>query len=176
MNPRDPLPPEEDGCFTEMTAFLTGERLSHPGCAHPLLAEVALLISEQLSESRRHELLDRVPDVIGTIARSPVVTAVLLDELVRHRSTGQGREIVIGAWNRAREHASAGRLRRAWLSRQDRHLVRRGVPELLVPLTQGVARNRGQSGLIALMDDVLCAYRLAVASWCTTDSSAAKFE
>lgn len=181
--------PAEGGCFMEVVALLAGEPWSdRPACTHPLVAETARLVNDQLSDARRNELLTRVPDVIDTDAAGPVITSALLDELVRRG--GRGAELAETARRRAREPASAGalplsrlplaqlplarlhlaRLHRAWLRRRDRRLVRRGMPELLVPLTQAVAREGGDRALIALLDGLIDAYWRAVGSRPSTAS------
>lgn len=176
--------PAEGGCFMEVVALLAGEPWSdRPACTHPLLAETARLVNDQLSDARRNELLTRVPDVIDTDTAGPVITSALLEELVRRGS--RGAELAETARRRAREPASAGALplsrlplarlhrawlRRAWLRRRDRRLVRRGMPELLVPLTQAVAREGGDRALIALLDGLIDAYWRAVGSRPSTAS------
>lgn len=154
--------PREGGCFMEITALLAGERFSdHPGCTHPLLAEVARQVNDRLDDSRRRELLTRAPAVIGTAERDPALTSALLERVLQHRSTGRGSDAAVRARSRAREYESAGALRRAVLRAQDRRFLRRELPELLVPLIQHLARTGGDRALTELVDALIDICRAA---------------
>jgi hypothetical protein len=53
-------------CFMEMASFLAGERWSdHPACTHPLLAEIARLVNDCVTDQLRPRLLPMIPSVIG---------------------------------------------------------------------------------------------------------------
>ncbi|MEP7036291.1 MAG: hypothetical protein ABI662_04350 [Dermatophilaceae bacterium] len=53
-------------CFMEMASFLAGERWSdHPSCTHPLLAGLARLVNDTVSDARRPQLIPLIPSVIG---------------------------------------------------------------------------------------------------------------
>jgi hypothetical protein len=58
--------PRKGACFMEMASFLAGERWSdHPSCTHPLLASLARLVNDTLSDAERPRLLTLIPDVVG---------------------------------------------------------------------------------------------------------------
>ncbi|MGN6780620.1 MAG: hypothetical protein ACTHJH_03890 [Marmoricola sp.] len=64
--------PERGACFMEMASWLAGEPWSdHPGCTHPVLAELARRINDTVDDTHRHELVPLIPDVIGTATTSP---------------------------------------------------------------------------------------------------------
>ncbi|WP_270888700.1 hypothetical protein [Pedococcus sp. 5OH_020] len=53
-------------CFMEMASFLAGERWSdHPTCTHPLLASLARLVNDSLSDDDRPRIAGFIPDVVG---------------------------------------------------------------------------------------------------------------
>jgi hypothetical protein len=53
-------------CFMEMASFLAGERWSdHPACTHPLLAELARLVNDGVTDRLRPALIPLIPSVIG---------------------------------------------------------------------------------------------------------------
>lgn len=50
----------------EMASFLAGERWSdHPRCTHPLLAELARLVNDTVTDRLRPQLIPMIPSVIG---------------------------------------------------------------------------------------------------------------
>ncbi|HET7474942.1 MAG TPA: hypothetical protein VFJ97_02840 [Dermatophilaceae bacterium] len=50
----------------EMASFLAGERWSdHPACTHPLLAELARMVTDYSGDVDRQQLAPLIPDVIG---------------------------------------------------------------------------------------------------------------
>ncbi|TDE09642.1 hypothetical protein [Jiangella asiatica] len=56
-------------CFMEFASYLAGERWSdHPSCTHPLLAAVARLVNDAVSDDYRPQLAPLVPRVIGVDA------------------------------------------------------------------------------------------------------------
>jgi hypothetical protein len=58
--------PRRGACFMEMTSFLAGERWSdHPACTHPLLARLARLVNDTVSDPSRTHLTPLIPSVIG---------------------------------------------------------------------------------------------------------------
>src|SRR5664279_1834173 len=53
-------------CFMEMASFRAGERWSdHPVCTHPLLAEMARLVNDCVTDQLRPQLIPMIPSVIG---------------------------------------------------------------------------------------------------------------
>ncbi len=58
--------PRQGACFMEMVSFLAGQRWSdHPGCTHPLLAEMARLVNDDVTDQLRPQLVPMIPSVIG---------------------------------------------------------------------------------------------------------------
>jgi hypothetical protein len=50
----------------EMASFLAGERWSdHPACTHPLLAHLARLVNDSVTDEWRPQLVPLIPSVIG---------------------------------------------------------------------------------------------------------------
>ena len=87
MTPRVPAPesmpvlsrgkhrnPRRGACFMEMASYLAGERWSdHPACTHPLLADLARLINDSVSDQARSQLVPMIPSVIGVTSDDPRV-------------------------------------------------------------------------------------------------------
>jgi hypothetical protein len=74
--------PKRGACFMEFASFLAGERWSdHPSCTHPLLAHLARLVNDNLSDGDRQQLVTLIPTVVGrrgdehTWLRLPVAVA-----------------------------------------------------------------------------------------------------
>ena len=58
--------PRRGACFMEMASFLAGERWSdHPACTHPLLADLARLVNDSVTDRLRPRLVPLIPSVIG---------------------------------------------------------------------------------------------------------------
>ena len=58
--------PRRGACFMEMASFLAGERWSdHPACTHPLLAHLARLVNDSVTDSARAQLIPLIPSVVG---------------------------------------------------------------------------------------------------------------
>jgi hypothetical protein len=58
--------PRRGACFMEMASFLAGERWSdHPACTHPLLAGLARLVNDSVTDGVRPQLIPLIPSVIG---------------------------------------------------------------------------------------------------------------
>jgi hypothetical protein len=65
-------------CFMEMASFLAGERWSdHPTCTHPLLADLARLVNDVLSDRWRPQLVPLIPSVIGLTSEDLHVDAAI---------------------------------------------------------------------------------------------------
>lgn len=132
--------PEAGGCFMEVASVLAGERWSdHPRCTHPLLAEAARLVNDQVGDESRQRLVRWIPEAIGTNRRHPVITAELVRALARHGLAVRPDDAGLHwADHRARRRAarweSGGRWRRRWLRATDywfRTHERVRVPALL---------------------------------------------
>jgi hypothetical protein len=58
--------PRNGACAMEYASYLAGEKWSdHPGCTHPLLAELARQVNDFTSDETRQSLVELVPDLIG---------------------------------------------------------------------------------------------------------------
>lgn len=58
--------PRKGACFMEFASYLAGERWSdHPSCTHPLLAHLARLVNDHMSDAGRRRLTGLVPSVVG---------------------------------------------------------------------------------------------------------------
>lgn len=58
--------PRRGACFMEMASFLAGERWSdHPACTHPLLAQLARLVNDAVTDTERSRLAPLIPSVVG---------------------------------------------------------------------------------------------------------------
>ncbi len=89
--------PADGGCFMEFASYLAGERWSdHPSCTHPLLASLARLVNDAVSDHRRPALAPLVPQVVGLdhddvafdalVARRCAVTALPLAPAEQQRA------------------------------------------------------------------------------------------
>jgi hypothetical protein len=62
----------------EFASYLGGERWSDsPPCTHPLLASLARLVNDRVSDDTRQSLLSLVPDVIGLTSKDLRVDVVI---------------------------------------------------------------------------------------------------
>ena len=58
--------PRSGACFMEMASVLAGEKWSdQPHCTHPLLAGLARLVNDSISDTGRRGLLQHIPSVVG---------------------------------------------------------------------------------------------------------------
>ena len=58
--------PRRGACFMEFASYLAGESWSdHPACTHPLLAYLARLVNDHMSDAGRRRLIGLVPSVVG---------------------------------------------------------------------------------------------------------------
>lgn len=70
--------PRRGACFMEMASFLAGERWSdHPACTHPLLAHLARLVNDVVSDPLRSRLVPLIPSVIGLASDDVRVDATI---------------------------------------------------------------------------------------------------
>ncbi len=70
--------PTDGGCFMEFASWLAGERWSdHPACTHPLLASLARLVNDAISDAGRPRLVPLVPAVVGLDDDDPRLDAVI---------------------------------------------------------------------------------------------------
>jgi len=77
------LGPQEGACFMEYASVLAGEPFSdQPRCTHPLLAELARMVNDSVSDAGRQRLLPLVPSVIGRTTPDPRAAARLVEALV----------------------------------------------------------------------------------------------
>ncbi|GAB3075213.1 hypothetical protein [Pedococcus soli] len=74
--------PRKGACFMEMASYLAGERWSdHPECTHPLLASLARLVNDSLTDHDRPRIVGLIPDVVGITG-----TALELDVAIAVRA------------------------------------------------------------------------------------------
>jgi hypothetical protein len=58
--------PRRGACFMEFASYLAGERWSdHPQCTDPVLATLARIVNDAVSDQRRAELVIHIPRVVG---------------------------------------------------------------------------------------------------------------
>jgi len=70
--------PRKGACFMEMASYLAGEKWSdHPKCTHPLLASMARLVNDALSDEERPGIATLVPDVVGLVAEDLEIDVAL---------------------------------------------------------------------------------------------------
>lgn len=70
--------PRRGACFMEMASFLAGERWSdHPACTHPLLAHLARLVNDSVTDPLRSRLIPLIPSVIGLASDDVRVDATI---------------------------------------------------------------------------------------------------
>ncbi|MFC8504567.1 hypothetical protein ACFUC1_19600 [Pedococcus sp. NPDC057267] len=70
--------PRKGACFMEMASFLAGEKWSdHPRCTHPLLASMARLVNDALSDEERRRIAMLVPDVVGLVGEDLAIDVSL---------------------------------------------------------------------------------------------------
>lgn len=62
----------------EYASWLAGERWSdHPPCTHPLLAGVARLVNDHISDAARSRLVGMIPQVVGLNGDDPMVDVMI---------------------------------------------------------------------------------------------------
>lgn len=62
----------------EYASWLAGERWSdHPPCTHPLLAGVARLVNDHISDAARSRLVGMIPQVVGLNGDDPMVDVTI---------------------------------------------------------------------------------------------------
>ena len=58
--------PRSGACFMEMASVLAGEKWTdQPQCTHPLLAGLARLVNDSISDTGRRGLVEHIPSVVG---------------------------------------------------------------------------------------------------------------
>ncbi|ADG88820.1 hypothetical protein TBS_11230 [Thermobispora bispora] len=68
--------PAKGACFMELASYLAGERWSdHPSCTHPLLAGLARMVNDLISDEARPGLAVLIPSVIGLVGDDPRLDA-----------------------------------------------------------------------------------------------------
>lgn len=69
----------EGACIMEYVSVLAGERFSdHPKCVLPVLASVARIVNDRISDAGRARLAPLAPDFIGTASGDPRVAHAIL--------------------------------------------------------------------------------------------------
>lgn len=70
--------PSDGGCFMEFASYLAGEKWSdHPACTHPLLAALARLVNDEMTDHGRARLVPLIPNVVGLQSDDLAVHAVI---------------------------------------------------------------------------------------------------
>lgn len=70
--------PRRGACFMEFASYLAGERWSdHPGCTHPLLAQLARCVNDCIGDDFRGSLVPHIPSVIGVTGDDPRIDVEL---------------------------------------------------------------------------------------------------
>ena len=70
--------PRDGGCFMEFASYLAGEKWSdHPACTHPLLASLARLVNDEMTDHGRARLVPLIPEVVGLHSDDLAVHAVI---------------------------------------------------------------------------------------------------
>lgn len=70
--------PRKGACFMEMASFLAGEKWSdHPRCTHPLLASMARLVNDALTDEERPRIAMLVPEVVGVTSDDLAIDVAL---------------------------------------------------------------------------------------------------
>jgi hypothetical protein len=67
-------------CVMEYVSVLAGEPFSdHPGCTHPVLAQLARKVNDRIGDSMRARLALLAPELVGTAGTHPgIIPAVLV--------------------------------------------------------------------------------------------------
>jgi hypothetical protein len=108
--------PGRGACLMEATAMLAGQpHTDHPACVHPLIAAVARIVNDAVSDPARHDLLRLAPSAINTATDDPRVADDLISLVC-----GRALPVALPIW--------APALRRA--VQQARHRRRRSHPPL----------------------------------------------
>jgi len=92
--------PRDGGCLMEWVSLLAGERWSdHPACTHPLLAHLARLVNDRVSDASRPALMHLLPML--TDARSDdqsgslEIAMVTVLHAIRRAGALDGRELAV---------------------------------------------------------------------------------
>ncbi|MGH3329599.1 MAG: hypothetical protein ACRDPT_17705, partial [Streptomycetales bacterium] len=71
--------PSEGVCLMEYVSVIAGERFSdHPRCTDPLLAGVARVVNDHVSDDARPSLTLLAPDLVGATSRDPRLAPTLV--------------------------------------------------------------------------------------------------
>jgi hypothetical protein len=74
------LAPEDGTCLMEAVSTVTGDRWTDaPSSTHPLLAHLARLVNDAVSDDLRDDLAAFIPDLIDTNSPDPLVNARLAE-------------------------------------------------------------------------------------------------
>jgi hypothetical protein len=156
--------PSQGACLMEATALLTGQPLTdHPVGVHPLIAAVARIVNDAVSDPARQQLLRFAPAAAGSATDDPRV----VDELVV-LVCGRALPVVLPIWAPAIRRALRDAHRRHGQNRQSltRWQLRRAeaaVRYATVSLVLAGRTNRDQQ-LTALLADCLTTVQRTVAS------------
>ncbi|MBW9205145.1 hypothetical protein KV097_04255 [Mumia sp. zg.B17] len=70
--------PRKGACFMEFASYLAGEKWSdQPACTHPLLAGLARLVNDNVTDDTRTSMVELVPKVVGLNSPDPRIHAAI---------------------------------------------------------------------------------------------------
>lgn len=107
--------PTEGACFMEFASVLAGEPFTdHPHCTHPLLAQLARRVNDNVDDTTRQHMVPLVPDVVGLRGGMAVTAAIVVEVTVEALAVQPGSRRLHRACQRARRRATAKGLPRLW--------------------------------------------------------------
>lgn len=132
--------PRKGACFMEFASYLAGERWTdHPACTHPLLASLARMVNDAVSDEHRPRLSALVPSVIGLNDDD-----LHMDALIVRRAAASGLPVVAEQRQRVLAVAALTSERvLAQLEGRDQHSISRLTDDALAyaPLAARWARD-----------------------------------
>lgn len=151
------LAPQDGTCLMEAVSLVTGDRWTDaPSSTHPLLAHLARLVNDAVSDDRRDDLAMLIPHLIDTNSSDPFVHARLADVCTSYALT-LDESPVLRRLRRSAERRldDPGRTRaRASLLRLDeirRWTFEHGTARRAVETSVAHCEKRGDDHLIGLL-------------------------
>ena len=157
--------PTNGACLLEATALLAGQPFTdRPDTVHPLIAAVARIVNDAVSDPARQQLLRYAPALIGTATDNPRA----VDDLVI-LVCGRGLPVALPIWGPAiRRALRLGHRRRARngpaLSRWQRRRAEAAVRYATVSLTLAGHSNRDDRLTTLLADCLTTVHRTSAAT------------
>lgn len=156
--------PQRGGCFMEIASLLAGLPWSdHPSCTHPLVGAIARAVNDQVSDAARQRLVSWIPRAIGARRRHPLITASVIEDLVRHGlrvlpNDARLCSLLVHAQRRAVAYRCGGSLRRMWLWISEPVITEDAATARIAHLVQNIGTAGGDETLLALLDGALTTY------------------